>query len=111
MKRKAGAKVTIVNGICYPRIVPLMAGLPSGWQAVEQVYGPGTKSHGKTYIRYHRMNQKNSKAMSPKQVIQIHCEENGIPWEPQYQKYCDAMQAKNNGGKVQPANAITQLDP
>mmetsp|Transcript_108505 Transcript_108505/g.203707 ORF Transcript_108505/g.203707 Transcript_108505/m.203707 type:complete len:421 (+) Transcript_108505:42-1304(+) len=87
-------RVQTINGITYPREVPVPDGLPEGWKAVEQAYGPNSKAAGMTYVRYTSLDGKHKNLLGPKQVVQAHCEQLGIPWEPEYAKYQDAFNAR-----------------
>jgi len=85
------ALVQVIDGITYPREVPMPPGMPEGWKAIEQAYGPNSKSAGKTYVRYSSKDGRHRQIMGPKQVVQTHCNDLGIPWEPEFAKYEQAM--------------------
>eukprot|EP00930_Biecheleria_cincta_P036063 TRINITY_DN24763_c0_g1_i1.p1 TRINITY_DN24763_c0_g1~~TRINITY_DN24763_c0_g1_i1.p1 ORF type:complete len:541 (+),score=85.75 TRINITY_DN24763_c0_g1_i1:145-1767(+) len=91
------ALVQVVNGIKYPREVAMPAGMPDGWIAVEQAYGPGSKKAGTTYVRYRSADGRHRQVMGPKQVVQLHCQDNGIEdWESVYAKYTQALKARQD---------------
>ena len=56
-------------------------GLPAGWKGIEQAYGPTSKSAGKTYVRYSSLDGRHRSLLGPKQIVQAHCADLGIPWE------------------------------
>mmetsp|Transcript_7548 Transcript_7548/g.20695 ORF Transcript_7548/g.20695 Transcript_7548/m.20695 type:complete len:424 (+) Transcript_7548:47-1318(+) len=88
--------VQTINGITYPREVPVPEGLPAGWVGVEQAYGPNSKSAGQTYVRYKSLDGRHRQIMGPKQVVQKHCEDHGLSFEVEYKKYEDALKAKHD---------------
>ncbi|CAE8646331.1 unnamed protein product [Polarella glacialis] len=89
-------RIQVINGIQYPRDVPVPEGCPEGWKGVEQAYGPASKTAGKTYIRYHSLDGKHKSLMGPKQIVQAHCTDKNIPWEPEYAKYEKAMEDRRD---------------
>lgn len=89
------AKSQVINGITYPREVPLPEGMPVGWKGIEQAYGANSKAQG-TYIRFLSLDGKHRGICSPKQAIQLHCQDEGIPWEPEFNKYEQAFQDRKD---------------
>ncbi|CAE8628609.1 unnamed protein product [Polarella glacialis] len=87
-------RIVVINGIQYPRDVPVPEGCPEGWRGVEQAYGPTSKSAGHMYIRYYSLDGKHKMLMGPKQIIKAHCTDKNIPWEPEYAKYEIALQER-----------------
>lgn len=89
------ALVQTIDGITYPREVPVPEGLPDGWIGVEQAYGPNSKTPGQTYVRYKSVDGRHKLVMGPKQVVQLHCKDRGIEdWQSMYAKYEQAMKAR-----------------
>ena len=99
-----GARVSTINGITYPRDVPVLDGMPEGWKGVEQVYGASSRYNaGQTYVRYSSLPDTYPKLYrqlaGPKQVIQAHCEEMGLDWEPMYAEYQRLQEEKKEREK------------
>ena len=92
-------RTQVIDGVTYPRDVPVLEGMPSGWKGVEQAYGQSSRSAGKTYIRYHSLDGRHRQMMTPKQVIEKHCDDNGLVFSVEYAKYEDVVKAKKDAAE------------
>jgi len=79
--------VIILEGISYPREVPMPDGLPEGWIAVESAYSEKSCHYGKTYVRFRSMDGKHRHILGPKQVVELHCKDHGMDFTTVYAEY------------------------